>query len=81
MAEPVADTQTPLESLRALALSLGESPSDQELEQSLPLVTRLLKTSWGRSAAPDLGVTEPAFGLRFDFGRVRGDGGGIDGTS
>ena len=72
---------TPLEALGALAESLGASASEAELERALPIVTRVLKNSLSADTLPDLGETEPAFGLRYDVGELRGGSEGPDGTS
>ncbi len=57
---------TPIQALEALAESLGADASVDELERALPIVTRMLKNAISRDRLPDLGETEPAFGLRFD---------------
>ncbi len=56
---------TPLEALTALAEALGADASREELERAMPIVTRALKNAVGRDPLPDLGETEPAFGLQF----------------
>lgn len=63
---------SPLEALAALAESLGAPASESELEQALPIVTRTLKNALSSDPLPDLGETEPAFGLRYDVGDLRG---------
>ena len=63
---------TPLEALGALAESLGAEASEADLERALPIVTRTLKTALQTEPLHDLGETEPAFGLRFDVGDLRG---------
>ena len=65
---------TPLEALAALAESLGASASEADLERALPIVTRILKNTLSSDPLPDLGETEPAFGLRFDVGSLREGG-------
>ncbi len=65
---------TPLEALGALAESLGAEASEAELELALPIVTRTLRNVLRTDPLPDLGETEPAFGLRFDVGDLRGEG-------
>jgi len=72
---------TPLEALRSFAESLGASASEQELERALPIVTRTLNNVLRSEPLPDLGETEPAFGLRFDVGDLRGGEVVDDGTS
>lgn len=62
----MAEFDAPLAALRKLAEALGESPSDERLEEIAPLVERLIR-SRARERI-DLGETEPAFGLRFDGG-------------
>ncbi len=74
--------ETPLEALGAFAASLGASASAAELERALPLVTRTLQQALRREPLPELGETEPAFGLRFDVGgKLSGEGAESDGTS
>lgn len=63
---------SPLEALGALAASLGASASGAELERALPIVTRTLKNALSSEPLPDLGETEPAYGLRYDVGDLRG---------
>ena len=63
---------SPLEALAALAESLGAPASESELERALPIVTRTLKNALSSDPLPDLGETEPAFGLRYDVGDLRG---------
>ena len=63
---------TPLEALGALVESLGAEASKADLERALPIVTRTLKNALATEPPPDLGETEPAFGLRFDVGDLRG---------
>ena len=63
---------TPLEALGALAELLGAEASEADLERALPIVTRTLKNALTTDPLPDLGETEPAFGLRFDVGDLRG---------
>ena len=64
--------ETALEALGALAESLGASASEAELERALPIVTRTLQNALRTEPLPDLGETEPAFGLRYDVGNLRG---------
>ncbi|MYA01473.1 MAG: hypothetical protein F4038_02060 [Chloroflexi bacterium] len=61
-----------LEALAAFAESLGASASDADLERALPIVTRTLRNALRTGPLPDLGETEPAIGLRFDVGDLRG---------
>ncbi len=61
---------TPEEALRKFAESLGASPSEADLARTLPLMARALKNALSREPLPDLGETEPAFGLRFDSGAL-----------
>ena len=63
---------SPLEALAALAGSLGASASEGELERALPIVTRTLRNALRTEPLPDLGETEPAIGLRYDVGDLRG---------
>ena len=63
---------TPLEALAAFADSLGASASETDLERALPIVTRTLKSALSNEPLPDLGETEPACGLRYDVGDLRG---------
>ena len=63
---------TPLEALGALAESLGATASEAELERALPIVTRTLRNALRTEPLPDLGETEPAIGLRYDIGDLRG---------
>lgn len=63
---------SPLEALAAFAESLGASASETDLERALPIVTRTLKNALRTEPLPDLGETEPAIGLRFDVGDLRG---------
>ena len=63
---------SPLEALAALAESLGASASEAELERALPIVTRTLRNALRTEPLPDLGETEPAVGLRYDVGDLRG---------
>ncbi len=72
---------TPLEALGALAESLGASASEAELARALPIVTRTLKNALRDDPLPDLGETEPAFGLRFDVGTLQVGEGESDETS
>ncbi len=65
-----AAQETPRAALRAFAESLGVSPSEADLARTLPLMTRALKNALSREPLPDLGETEPAFGLRFDSGAL-----------
>lgn len=65
---------TPLQALAALAESLGASASEADLERALPIVTRTLKNVLRTEPLPDLGETEPAIGLRYDVGDLRGRG-------
>ena len=74
-------SETPLEALGVLAESLGESASEADLERALPIVTRTLKNALRAEALPNLGETEPAFGLRFDVGDLREGGEDPDGSS
>ena len=64
--------EAPLEALGVLAESLGASANEAELERALPIVTRILKNALSSEPLPDLGETEPAFGLRYDVGDLRG---------
>ncbi|MCY3734617.1 MAG: hypothetical protein OXG42_10090 [Chloroflexi bacterium] len=63
---------SPLQALAAFAESLGASASDADLERALPIVTRTLRNALRTEPLPDLGETEPAIGLRFDVGDLRG---------
>ena len=72
---------TPLEALEALAASLGEDAPPTDLERALPIVTRTLKQALRSDSFVDLGETEPAYGLRFDVGGLRGEAEDSDGTS
>lgn len=63
---------SPLEALAALAESLGASASEADLERALPIVTRTLRNALRTEPLPDLGETEPAIGLRYDVGDLRG---------
>ena len=63
---------SPLEALAAFAESLGASASEADLERALPIVTRTLKNALRTDPLPDLGETEPAIGLRYDVGDLRG---------
>ena len=72
--------ETPLEALGALAESLGAAASREDLERALPIVTRTLQRSLRTEPLPDLGETEPAFGLRFDVGDLRDGGEDLDGS-
>ena len=63
---------TPLEALGALAEALGAEASQGDLERALPIVTRTLRNALRTEPRPDLGETEPAIGLRFDVGDLRG---------
>ncbi|MXX80534.1 MAG: hypothetical protein F4Y69_05810 [Chloroflexi bacterium] len=63
---------SPLEALGALAESLGASANEADLERALPIVTRTLKNALRTDPLPDLGETEPAIGLRYDVGDLRG---------
>ena len=65
-------TDSPLEALSALAESLGASASEADLERALPIVTRTLRNALRTEPLPDLGETEPAIGLRYDVGNLRG---------
>ena len=67
---------SPLEALAALVESLGASASEADLERALPIVTRTLKNALRTEPLPDLGETEPAIGLRYDVGDLRGGGEG-----
>ncbi len=62
----------PLDALAALAESLGAEAAEEDLERALPIVTRTLKNALSEEPLPDLGETEPAFGLRCDVGDLRG---------
>lgn len=70
-----------LEALGALAESLGAPASEADLERALPIVTRTLKNALRTEQLPDLGEIEPAFGLRFDVGNLRGGAEDSDGSS
>ncbi|MXX32692.1 MAG: hypothetical protein F4Z51_10825 [Chloroflexi bacterium] len=63
---------SPLEALAAFAESLGASANEADLERALPIVTRTLKNALRTDPLPDLGETEPAIGLRYDVGDLRG---------
>ena len=63
---------SPLEALAAFAESLGATASEADLERALPIVTRTLRNALRTEPLPDLGETEPAIGLRYDVGDLRG---------
>lgn len=71
---------TPLEALSALAESLDLPATSAQLERVLPILTRTLRNELRGDTLPDLGETEPAYGLRFDVGQLRRKG-DIDGSS
>ena len=58
--------------LRALADAVGAAPSDEQLDRMAPIVTRILRNEVRGPEMPELGETEPAFGLRFDVGEAGG---------
>ena len=61
-----------LSALRSLTDALGASATDDDLSRIFPLVTRLLERELHSGPPlPDLGETEPAFGLRFDVNAER----------
>ena len=60
--------------LRAAAEALGAQPTDEQLDRVAPLLAAALRADEQRGGQlPDLGETEPAFGLRFDVGGERGE--------
>lgn len=62
------------DALRAAAAALGAQPTDEQLDRIAPLLAAALRADEQRSGqTPDLGETEPAFGLRFDVGGERGE--------
>ena len=65
------------EGLRQAAEALGLSPRYSQLERTATVVAAALRSEMRRSESelPDLGETEPAFGLRFDVGDLRGERG------
>ena len=73
--------ESPLDALGTFAESLGAEASEADLERALPIVTRTLKNVLRTDPLPDLGETEPAFGLRYDVGNLRAGSEGPDGTS
>ena len=74
-------SETSLEALVAFAEAVDVSTTSEQLERALPIVTRALKNIVRDEPLPDLGETEPAFGLRFDVGDQRAGGEDSDGTS
>lgn len=70
----MAETDRLREGLRQAAEALGLSPRYSQLERTATVVAAALRSEMRRSEAdlPDLGETEPAFGLRFDVGALRG---------
>ena len=74
-------SKSSLEALTAFAESVDVSTTSEQLERALPIVTRALQNAVGDAPLPDLGETEPAFGLRFDVGDQRAGGEDSDGTS
>lgn len=71
----MAETDRLREGLRQAAEALGLSPRYAQLERTATVVAAALRSEMRRSEAelPDLGETEPAFGLRFDVGDLRGE--------
>ena len=70
---PANPVPNPLRSaLRAVADAVGAAPSDQELDRMAPIVMRILRNEVRGPEMPELGETEPAFGLRFDVGEAGG---------
>ena len=68
--------------LRQAAEALGLSPRYAQLERTATVVAAALRSEMRRSETdlPDLGETEPAFGLRFDAGFDAGEARGEGGT-
>ena len=58
--------------LRAVADAVGAAPSDEQLDRMAPIVTRIMRNEVRGPELPELGETEPAFGLRFDVGEQGG---------
>ena len=58
--------------LRAVADAVGAAPSDEQLDRMAPIVTRMMRNEVRGPEMPELGETEPAFGLRFDVGERGG---------
>ncbi len=58
--------------LRAVADAVGAAPSDEQLDRMAPIVTRIMRNEVRGPEMPELGETEPAFGLRFDVGEEGG---------
>ena len=58
--------------LRVVADAVGAAPSDEELDRMAPIVMRILRNEVRGPEMPELGETEPAFGLRFDVGEAGG---------
>lgn len=73
----MAETDRLREGLRQAAEALGLSPRYSQLERTATVVAAALRSEMRRSESelPDLGETEPAFGLRFDVGDLRGERG------
>lgn len=71
----MAETDRLREGLRQAAEALGLSPRYSQLERTATVVAAALRSEMRRSESemPDLGETEPAFGLRFDVGDLRGE--------
>ena len=63
---------TALEALAAFAESVAAPSEEADLERALPIVTRTLQNALRTEPLPDLGEIEPAFGLRYDVGDLRG---------
>ena len=69
----MTETNPVRDALRAAAEALGAQPTDEQLDRVAPLLAAALRADDQRSGRlPDLGETEPAFGLRFDVGNARG---------
>ena len=58
--------------LRVVADAVGAAPSDEELDRMAPIVMRIMRNEVRGPEMPELGETEPAFGLRFDVGEAGG---------
>lgn len=70
----MAETNQLRDALRAAAEALGAQPTDAQLDRIAPLLAAALRADEQRGGpAPDLGETEPAFGLRFDVSAERGE--------
>ena len=74
----MAQTDALRDALRAAADALGVSPKYAQLERTATVVAAALRSEMNRPELPDLGETEPAFGLRFDVGEARGERGADD---